>query len=71
MFSVFRRSPAASGPSAADADCLISREYYSELLNHMSKNWEALAGRNYTDCNSIGNPQIIGIFSSCKDFPIL
>ena len=33
----------------ADADCVISIEYYSELLNHVSKNWEVLAQRKYTD----------------------
>ena len=33
----------------ADADCVISVEYYSELLNHVSKNWEVLARRIYTD----------------------
>ena len=34
------------GQQAAAADSVISIEYNSELLNHVSKNWEVLAGRN-------------------------
>ena len=33
----------------ADADCVISIEYYSELLNHVPKNWEVLARPKYID----------------------
>ena len=36
----------------ADADYVISIEYYSELLNNVSENWEVLARRKYTDYNS-------------------
>ena len=37
----------------ADKDCVISIEYNSELLNHMSKNWEVVARRKYIEmtCN--------------------
>ena len=45
-----------------DADCVISIEYYSELLNHVRKNREVLAQRNQ---------YIISIFSPCQDFPIV
>ena len=31
------------------ADCVISIEYNSELLNHVSKSWEVPARRKYTD----------------------
>ena len=31
----------------ADTDCVISAEYYSELLNHVSKNCEVLARRKF------------------------
>ena len=33
----------------ADTDCVISVEYYSELLNHVSKKWGVLAWQKYTD----------------------
>ena len=46
MFSVFRMVP-----QSADADCVISIEYYSEILNDVSKNWEVLVRRKYTDYN--------------------
>ena len=36
----------------ADGDSVISIEYYSELLNHFSENWEVLALRKYTDYSS-------------------
>ena len=44
MFSAFLwvRQPAV-------AECLISIEYYSELLNPASKNWEVPARGKYTD----------------------
>ena len=58
MFSAFRMGPAAR----------ISIEYYSELLNHMSENWEVVARRKYTDYNE--NRKVIGIFFSRRDFPI-
>ena len=31
---------------ASDTDCVISIEYNSELLNHVSEDWEVMAGRN-------------------------
>ena len=34
MITAFRMGP-ATGP--LDADCVISKEYYSELVNHVSK----------------------------------
>ena len=34
---------------AADEDYTISIKYYSELVNHVSGNWEVLARRKYTD----------------------
>ena len=45
MFSAFRMGPAASGRELCDID----RVYYSELLNHVSENFEVLARRRYTD----------------------
>ena len=30
---------------SADADCVISIKYYSELLNHVIENWEIHAGQ--------------------------
>ena len=39
MFSAFRLGP-------ADADCVISIEYYSELLNRLSKNGKSWHGEN-------------------------
>ena len=44
MISAFRVRPAASG--LCDIADIISVEYYSELLNHVSKNWEVLTVRN-------------------------
>ena len=32
-----------------DADCVVSIEYYSELLNHVTENWEIHARQKYTD----------------------
>ena len=51
------------------ANCVISIEYYSYLLNHVSKNLEVLARRNYNF--NLGFPVfiIIGIWSPCQDFP--
>ena len=33
----------------AKADCAKSLDYYSDLINHMSENWEVLAQRKYPD----------------------
>jgi len=45
MFSAFRMGPAASGRELCDID----RVYYSELLNHVSENWEVLSRRKNID----------------------
>ena len=51
----------------ADADSVISIEYFSELLNDVSKNWELLALENFTSFSIL---IIIGIFSWYMDFQI-
>ena len=33
----------------ADTECMILIVYHSKLLNHVSKNWEVLTRRKYTD----------------------
>ena len=60
---------AASG--RAPADCAISIEYFSELQNHVPGNWEVLVRENHSNNLSFSISFIIGIFSLCRDFPIL
>ena len=36
-------------PQPADTDCMISIEFYLELLNHVSEIWEVLSRGKYTD----------------------
>ena len=45
MFSTFRVGPAASGRELYDIDRVISE------LNHVSKNWEVIPSRKYTEYN--------------------
>ena len=52
----------------ADAECMILIEYYSELLSHVSKNWEVRTPDTTKIVKRKG--QVIGIFSSCMDYPI-
>ena len=52
----------------ADADCEISNKYYSELLTHVSKNGKSWYSKNIPII--IRKSQVIGIFSSCKNFSI-
>ena len=54
----------------AEAGSIITIEFYSELLNRVSENWEVLARRKYTDNLDFPILIIIGIFSSYQDFPI-
>ena len=63
MFSAFRVGP-------ADADCVTSIGYNSELLNHVSKigkSWQDEIRPNITYIlyKSNGKTQIIAICSSC------
>ena len=44
--------------------------YYSELLNHVSWNWEVVARRKYTDNLAFSILIIIGVFSPCHDVPM-
>ena len=37
MISVFRMGPVASGRGLCITQCVISMEYYSEILNHVSE----------------------------------
>ena len=53
-----------------DADIVILINYYSELLYHMSKNWEVWHDEKYTDKWAFSILIIIGIFSPCQDFSI-
>ena len=65
MIFTFRMGPAASG-----ADYTILIEFYSELLNHVSENWEVLARRKYTHDLDFSILVKIGKLSTCKDFRI-
>ena len=47
IFSPIRTAVCVRQP--ANAGCVVSIEYYSELLNHVSENWEVLARQKYTD----------------------
>ena len=49
MISAFRLAHTVWGRQPVDTDCVISIEYFAKLLNHVSKNWEVLAGQQYTD----------------------
>ena len=43
MSSAFRMAHTVWVRQSANGDCVISIEYYLELLNHVSENWEVLA----------------------------
>ena len=60
MSSAFRMAHTVWVRQSANGDCVISIEYYLELLNHVSKNWEVLTRRKYTDYNSNRKSKVIG-----------
>jgi len=59
MYFVWVRQP-------EDVDYVISIEYYSELLNHVSKNWEVLVRKKLTD--KFGISILLAYFSD-KNIP--
>ena len=56
------------GRQPVDADCVMSIEYNSELLIHVSTYWEVLTRRKYTDNLGFSIWLIIGPISPYKDF---
>ena len=57
----FRLGPEASRCGLRDID-RVHRYYNSELLNHVSKNWDVLAGRNKTDYNLFEKKKKLSVY---------
>ena len=54
---------------SVDVDCAISIVLFGVSKSSV-KNWEVLARRKFTDNLRFSVGIIIGLFLSCKDFPI-